>query len=170
MPWSDGQGKDWAVEQYQRLRPATVLDLGAGAGTYAKLMRPHHRGHWTALEAWAPYVAEYGLTDLYDEVIVADARWVDRDRAFDRDLVIAGDVLEHMARPEATALIRGIQARAAHLLVSVPVLHLDQDDVGGNTFERHVDHWTFDDMRAVLGAGVTATWCGDVLAYFLWRR
>jgi hypothetical protein len=45
---------------------------------------------------------------------------------------------------------------------------LDQDDVNGNPFERHVDHWGYEDMREQLMPGVVKTWCGDVLAYYLW--
>jgi hypothetical protein len=45
---------------------------------------------------------------------------------------------------------------------------LDQGDVNGNPFERHVDHWSYQDMREQLMPGVVKTWCGDVLGYFWW--
>ncbi|GAA2618833.1 class I SAM-dependent methyltransferase [Actinomadura fulvescens] len=169
MPTSDQQGKEHALAWYAHLRPATVVDIGPGCGTYAALMRPHHRAHWTGVDVWAPYVDAYRLDRLYDELVVADARHLDPTR-FGVDLVIAGDVLEHMPAADACALIARIQQHARALLVSVPVLHLDQGAVGGNPFETHVDHWTAPGMRGVLGAGVVAEWIGDVLAYFLWRR
>lgn len=186
MPYSDSQGKDAALGWYQRIAPATVVDIGVGCGTYATLMREEpgqvrtgkgkgktartpRRDHWTGVEAWEPYIKEFGLRDLYDELVTADARDLESDR-FAVDLVIAGDVLEHMKRDEAQALIGRIQPAAANLIVSIPVLHLPQGAVNGNPFEEHIDHWTFDQMHAALGAGVREVWRGNVLAYYWWQK
>lgn len=170
MPTSDGQGKDVALAWYDRIRPATVVDVGAGCGTYAKLMRRwKEKCIWTAVEAWEPYVAEFQLDTLYDRVVVADARhltWLD----YRSDLLIAGDVLEHMTRDDATRLIRRFRYAAANVIVSIPVLHLDQGAVNGNPYERHVDHWTAGDMAAQLSPGLVESWVGNVLGYFWWSR
>lgn len=170
MPFSDGQGKDVALDWYRRIAPSTVVDIGAGSGTYAKLMREDgDSAQWIAYEAWEPYVNEYSLTGLYDDVLIVDARhaqWT----LFQADLVIAGDVLEHMTHDEARSLIRRIKFAARNLIVSIPVLHLDQGAVFGNPFERHIDHWTADAMLDELGPGVRARWVGNVLAYFWWQR
>lgn len=185
MPTSDGQGKDVALAWYQQIAPAAVVDVGVGDGTYARLMRdlPDEivtgggdtvrrvwRDRWTAVEAWQPYVAQFGLDRLYDEVITSDARhlpWT----AYRADLVIAGDVLEHMTRDDAKALLKRIRQGAANLIVSIPVLHLPQGAVGGNPYERHVDHWTAAGMRNELDqyGTVVDQWVGDVLAYFWWK-
>lgn len=170
MPHSDSEGKNWALARYLDHRPHTVLDLGVGAGTYARLMRPHHLAHWTAIEAWAPYARQFNLASLYDRVIIADARHLCWYALATADLAIAGDVLEHMTRPQARDIIAHLKATAHAVLISIPVLHLPQGAVGGNPFEQHVDHWTYDDMLTELGDGVTDTWRGDVLAYYWWRR
>lgn len=172
MPYSDTQGKDAALDWYRQIRPTTVVDVGVGAGTYAKLMRGVEvPARWKAIEAWEPYIAQFGLTGLYDEVTIADARhlpWT----AYRADLVIAGDVLEHMTRDDAKALLSRIRQGAANLIVSIPVLHLPQGAVGGNPYERHIDHWTAGSMRNELDAygTVRAEWIGTVLAYFWWSR
>lgn len=173
MPTSDREGKGWALDTILHINPLTVVDVGAGEGTYYDLAAyklPF--AHWTAIEVWGPYVNDYGLGQLYDDVIVADARYVVSD-VYDADLVIMGDVLEHMPRASARALIHRVQMTAGNLLVSVPVLHLAQGAVNNNPYERHdaSQDWTADRMRAVLTAGhgrVVEEHIGDVLAYFWW--
>lgn len=170
MPTSDPQGKDWALQTYLKIQPGTVVDVGVGEGTYAKLMRPHHQARWIGVEAWGPYIGQYGLTDLYDIVHVADARLVDWTWFLTTDLFILGDVLEHMPARHASVLLDRIKWVATNLIVSIPVLHLDQDAVNGNPFERHIDHWTYEAMLDELQPGVVDTWRGDVLAYYWWQR
>lgn len=169
VPYSDSQGKDVALEWYRKIAPETVLDVGAGSGTYAQLMRPAHGACWTAVEAWEPYLAQFGLFGQYDAVITADARGLGAP-IFAVDLVIAGDVLEHMTREDAQGVLSRIRQTAGNLIVSIPVLHLDQDAVNGNPYERHIDHWSADAMRAELGTGLVAEWVGNVLGYWWWQR
>jgi len=173
MPYSDAEGKDAALAWYEEIQPRTVIDIGAGSGTYARAVRGNSawKGRWTALEAWEPYVDRFDLKELYNGVVVANARRL--PPSFYRvDLVIAGDVLEHMPRPDAVRLIDQVRTYAAHLIVSVPVLHLDQGAVFGNPYETHVDHWTADQMRAELSrcGTIRGELVGDVLACFWWSR
>lgn len=173
MPYSDAQGKDTALAWYEQIRPRTVIDVGAGSGTYARAVRGHSpwKGRWIAVEAWEPYVDRFGLRELYNAVVVADARHLPAT-LYRADLVIAGDVIEHQTRADAVALLDKIRAHAANLIVSVPVLHLDQDAVYGNPYERHVDHWTATAMRTELErcGTIRGELVGDVLAYWWWSR
>lgn len=171
MPTSHDQGKDVALSWYREIAPATVVDIGAGSGTYARLMRTdpdvERSRIWFAIEAWQPYLSEFDLPSLYDHVLVGDAR-DSQPVDLKADLVIFGDVLEHMTRGEARKVLATARMHAANIIVSIPVLHLDQDDVNGNPYERHIDHWSYEDMREELMPGLVKTWWGDVLAYYLW--
>lgn len=170
MPTSDTDGKDWALQTITDLEPRVVVDIGAGEGTYVKLAReatPDCR--WIGVEAWAPYLTQYDLFTLYDWVIVSDVRHLDF-YTIERnpDLVIMGDILEHMEHGEAKTVLLRMRDWARHILISVPLVHCDQDDVGGNWYEIHREHWTGEEMRAQLGPGLLAYHEGDVLGYYLW--
>ena len=78
--------------------PLTVLDIGPGVGTYAKLLAGPDVSGLIGLEIWEPYVQTYRLREYYDEIIIGDARLVDLPQA---DVVILGDVAEHMTEVEA---------------------------------------------------------------------
>ncbi|MGW9584729.1 class I SAM-dependent methyltransferase [Streptomyces albidoflavus] len=179
MPTSDAEGKDWSLARYERHLPDTVTDIGPGGGTYARLFRPVHHGvWWTGIEIHKPYVRKYGLKntakrrDRYDELHVEDARAA-ADHLYHRDLVIAGDVLEHMPREDAVALLRRIEAAGAwHILVSVPIVESVQGEVDGNPHEEHVYQWDPNDMDAVLAqlGGTVEAMRGNTLGVWWWSR
>lgn len=170
MPTSDREGKDWAREIIGSLAPTTVVDVGPGEGTYVRLARdvtPDCR--WVGVEAWAPYIAEFGLFDVYDWVIVSDIRHLDPYTVVRQpDLVILADVLEHMSQLEARGVLARMRDWAHHVLVSVPLAHHDQDAVGGNWFEIHREHWDARQIRRELGTGLVEAHEGKVLGYYLW--
>lgn len=170
MPTSDRDNKLWALDQIRRLNPSSIVDIGPGEGTYSDLARRHTRkARWMAIEAWAPYVNEYGLFGKYDHVVISDIRHCDLNSVWIApDLVIIGDVLEHMTRDEARTVLDRLTAWADHVLVCVPLVHCDQDAVGGNWFEIHREHWSAEQMRDALADGLVASCEGDVLGYFLW--
>ena len=176
MPTSDAENKDVVVNWYRQIIPKTVLDIGAGEGTYANLIKSHtstEGSYWTAIEAWAPYANDYGLSDLYNNVIIGDARYVDYRKVNNgySDLVIAGDVLEHMTKTESKELIHELKmSHAKNIIISIPLLHLDQEPYKGNWFERHIDHWHFEEMKAELGNGLYKSVEGPTLGYFWWRK
>ncbi|MFF9631747.1 methyltransferase domain-containing protein [Streptomyces fradiae] len=178
MPTSLDEGKDWSLKHFERVKPDTVCDIGPGEGTYAKLLRPMHQGiWWTAIEIHKPYIAKYKLKTtktrrMYDEIHVEDARR-SAGHLFHRDLVICGDVLEHMPREDAVELLRRIEAAGAwNILISVPIVDAPQGEVDGNPHEAHVHHWDAGDMDQVLAqlGGRTGTYRGHTLGVWWWSR
>ena len=186
MPTSDAEGKDWSLERFKLHQPKTVCDIGPGEGTYAKLFRPHEPDEpgvwWTGVEAHRPYVRKYGLKStktrkMYDELHVLDAREAPA-HLFHRDLVVAGDVLEHMPREDAVALLQRIVEGpddadgAGHILVSVPIVESVQGEVDGNPHEAHLHQWDTADMDGGLGGlgGKVETFRGGTLGCWWWNR
>lgn len=141
MPSSSNSGKEQIKWIMSRLGAKSALDIGPGVGTYAKLFPDLE---WTGVEAWDPYVAEYGLRDLYPTLHVADARTWTPDRRW--DVAIAGDVLEHMTEQEAAQLLKKLRACADTVIISLPIGYLPQDEgEEGNPYQVHVtDNWSIE--------------------------
>jgi len=178
MPTSDAEGKDWSLEKFRYHLPNTVCDVGPGEGTYAKLFRPVHKGvWWTGIEVHRPYIKKYRLNStktrrMYDELHVMDVREAP-DHLFYRDCVIFGDVLEHVERDDAVALLQRAEAAGAwNILVSVPIVDSPQGEVDGNPHEAHLHQWDADDMDAVLAGlgGKVETFRGGTLGCWWWNR
>jgi hypothetical protein len=178
MPTSDAEGKDWSLERFKRHLPNTVCDVGPGEGTYAKLFRPVHEGvWWTCIEIHKPYVRKYGLKStktrrMYDEIHVEDVRESEA-HLFYRDLVIFGDLLEHVERDEAVQLLQRAEAAGAwNILVSVPIVESIQGEVDGNPYEAHLHQWDADDMDAVMAGlgGKVESLRGSTLGVWWWTR
>ena len=145
VPYSDDSGRGFVAETLRRLNPSTVLDVGPGAGAYGRLVREVLTVDvLDAVEAWEPYVDRFGLLDIYDAVTVEDVRRVTK---FDYDVVIFGDVLEHMSQEDAVAVKALAREQAKAVIVSMPIIHYPQGDEEGNPFEAHVvDHWHHEDI------------------------
>lgn len=145
MPYSTPDGKAWLVERLRDMSIESVLDVGAGCGTYARLLRPlFPRAHFEAVEIWEPYVDRFGLRELYEVVRVVDACRFYPD--YETDLVIFGDVVEHIGRTEAVAAVQRLVTR--HGCISVPIIPLAQGAEEGNPYEAHITEWTAQEVLA----------------------
>lgn len=169
MPTSSTEGKDIAVAWLQDLPvPRTVVDVGAGEGTWVRLLRDDWPdAHWTGVEIHAPYVDRFGLTDLYDRVIVADVRDLDWQAHWPAgvDVMIFGDVLEHMPRSDATVVFERATQAAKTVLVALPIVEYPQGSVDGNDHEAHVDTWTHSEAMATFRP--SRFWCGEQIGVYL---
>ena len=168
MPISDQSNQSWVIEQLKPLELTSMLDVGAGAGTYAHVFAQHFPNvNRFAVEAWTPYINEFELQMLYTEVFNRDIR---DHKYFTYDIVIFGDVLEHMTKEEALAVWGKVAKKAKYALISIPIIHYPQDAVHGNPFERHVkDDWTHEEVLETfpqITNFVTSDVVGSYLATF----
>lgn len=145
VPRSDTSNRAWVAQKIVDLYPDSFLDVGPGEGAYGKLVKEHSPltvRH--AVEIWAPYVETYKLDRIYHRVYICDARIFFN---YKYDLVILGDVLEHMTRREAVDLWETIKANAKAAIISMPIIHYPQGEEEGNPYEAHVEEdWTFDEI------------------------
>jgi hypothetical protein len=131
MPYSyktwDNLIRAWTWQHVPPLAP--ILDVGAGAGKLAKLLRTTHP-NIDALECFAPYIKRFKLADLYRRVVLGDIRQMD---VTPYRLVLMGDVLEHLSLCEAQSVLSRI---TCPVLVQVPY-RLPQGVCEGNEAEIH---------------------------------
>lgn len=134
----------------------TVVDIGAGSGTYIKLVKEDANcctnAKWIGIEIWKKYIEEFDLENRYDQIVNTDVRtvnWLD----LGPDVVIAGDVLEHMTKQDAVALVDRILSVAKTLIISIPIRYMPQDEHAyENPHEAHIkDDWTHDEVMATWG-------------------
>ena len=118
---------------YQHLAPSsTCLDVGACDGKWANLL--NHYLTMDAVEIFKPNIIEHGLSARYRNVFnmdIADLeyKWY--------DLIIFGDVIEHMTVENAQKVINYARGRCRDMIIGVPFLY-PQDALYGNPYEKHI--------------------------------
>ena len=128
----DRRIREWALQHFQP--GAEILDVGPGRGKFSCLL-PEYRAGMDCVEVFEPFVAKYNLPSLYRNVIVKnvlDFEFV--PGAY--DLVLLGDVIEHLTPDEAGGLLDRIHRAGAAAIVAVPYL-LPQGIIEENPFEAH---------------------------------
>jgi len=147
MPFSANECKDWIKSHVTRMKPRSMLDVGPGAGTYAKLfpLIPHK----DAVEIWEPYVEKYALDKLYRHVTIKDIREYRGVASY--DVVFFGDVLEHMSREEAARVVSDFKPLAKYIVISIPIGDYPQGEFEGNPHEAHKSTWSVEDVFISFG-------------------
>jgi SAM-dependent methyltransferase len=135
MPYSYSLFKEDVKKSIVDYFPADIkiLDVGCGSGTYADLLRndfPFIDG----IEIFPEYVKSFDLLMKYRRVFIDDIRNFDISMY---DLIIMGDILEHLSQANAINLIDKINAHGINLLVAVPYLY-EQGEMYGNPNEAHL--------------------------------
>lgn len=130
-----------------------VLDVGPGHGKAAVLLREYLTDPpdvIDAVEMWQPYVTRFCLEGLYNQVYVGDVAadtWTlagephaATELLARYDLVLMGDVIEHIPLDVGLALLRRIPGR---VVICTPVEYFDNDPHHQHPpTEAHVSHWT----------------------------
>lgn len=110
----------------------SILDIGAGCGTYGKLLRKEF-ANIDAVEAYEPYIKQFSLDVIYNHVFCIDALNVN---LMPYDYIIMGDIIEHLTYAEAKILTNRIHSMGKKMMVAIPYM-MPQGAVGGNDYEIH---------------------------------
>lgn len=148
------------LERIVPLAPESVLDIGCGFGLWGFLCREYldvwngrvQPEDWKiridGVELWEPYIQAHQRA-LYNEIHIGDVREV-VSTLDEYDLVIAGDVIEHLDKPDALKVTQQLYALAKRaMLINIPLTgNWDHPEQHGNPGELHRSQWTEADFDA----------------------
>jgi hypothetical protein len=148
MPYSSDVFDNTIQELLFKWRFETYLDIGPGAGKFGRMVKsivPHC--HITAVEIESEYVESFHLREVYDAIILSDALVLlngDQNRTY--DVVILGDVIEHLLKADGQNLIHFLAYRCKRMLVVYPTKYV-QYAVGSKPSESHRSSWLPSDFE-----------------------
>jgi len=111
---------------------ATVLDVGAGCGTYYNLLHDYFKTIH-AVEVFKPNIDDFELEKKYDAVFNIDIK--DFEYGF-YAIIIFGDVIEHLTVEEAQEVLKYAYDRCDEMIVAVPYA-MEQGICEDNVYEIH---------------------------------
>ena len=117
----------WIKEHFKE--GSTCLDVGAGDGKWCRLLGNYLT--MDAVEVWPPNA--FAL-EGYWEIFLRDIRKLEYDHY---DLIIFGDVLEHMSIKEAQKVLAYADQHSDDYIVSLP-FNYKQGVQYGNPYEKHI--------------------------------
>lgn len=159
----EGKGffKDWLIHFAKPLGFKRFLDVGCGAGLYGDIIREvfGREVRVDAVERFAEYVVRYDLLKKYDNVFLEDIRQV-HTLLGEYDLVICGDVLEHLEMIEAAEVVRGLSLDCRFLWGALPIkvegrawstgYRQCAEEWVENPLNQHRHDWTMDELKVVM--------------------
>lgn len=158
MPTSPYSNTVYVLDLLSGLPTHSVLDVGAGFGRWGFLCRchlgggesltavPRQRIRIDAVEIHRPNISPV-YPAVYDHTYEGDARSV-LPSLGQYDVIICGDMIEHLEKQEAWALIENMKKRARHaVLLAMPFGDCPQGAIGGNEFETHRSTWGKEDFK-----------------------
>lgn len=130
MPSHD-YGKAEAAAWIRERFPSTaeILDVGACDGKWKQILHEYEK--MDAVDVWAPHFDR--LSKLYRKAFLADIGTFEYKHY---DLIIFGDVIEHLNVETAQAVVKYAAERCDDLIVAVPYQY-EQGEIYGNPYEKH---------------------------------
>ncbi len=122
--------KEWVYEHFDP--SAKILDVGAGSGTYWNLLHEKYK-NIDAVEIYAPNIKDYELEKKYANVYNNDIVTFEYGSY---DLIIFGDVIEHLTIPNAQKVIKYAFNRCRNLIVAIPYNY--PQGPNENKWEEHI--------------------------------
>lgn len=147
MPFSSCTFDNILTDHVCRLAPKTILDIGAGAGKHAQIIKQVYNCQIDAVEPTKEYIKEYDLESLYTNVYNNDINGYIKNHSQNRyDLVIFGDVLEHLYKSEVIDYLDYFLYRSKWIIIIWPTNLLQDDEYNNNYYEIHKSNFYLKDL------------------------
>ena len=114
-------------------KDSRILDVGAGEGTYCDLLKEYF-SNIEGVEVFKPNIENYQLKDKYKKVYNIDIK--DFIYPYRYDIVIFGDIIEHLEVEEAQKVLEYAKEMCTEMIVAVPYQY-KQGIEEGNIYEIH---------------------------------
>ncbi len=150
MPYSSFVFDNAIAEAIRLVKPKTFLDVGAGAGKYGAMVKRISPGAKTiAIELEKDYIEKFNLRSVYSDVWTMSATDIIQPKYFDEvfDVVMLGDVLEHLKKSCGIDLINFFVYRCRWMVIEFPDRYL-QNSVDGYAAEAHISAWSESDFES----------------------
>jgi len=151
------------IEAIFKLQPTSILDVGIGYGKWGFLCREYLESwkdrvfpnQWKVridgIEIFVPYYERLPwVRNIYDEVHIGDACSVVDGLCLRYDVVMAGDVLEHIEKSAAAELMQRLMTIANKtLILGLPIgdTWMRNQIVADNQAESHRSSWGIDEVH-----------------------
>jgi len=122
---------DFIVKNYDK--NISILDVGSGSGTYYDLLNPLGYNNLDGVEAFYPYIKKFDLQSKYKKLYIGDITKIEIDYS-KYDLIIMGDVFEHIKKEDAKILVDNINT--IDMIISIP-FESEQGPINENLYEIH---------------------------------
>lgn len=122
----------WVKERFKK--GATCLDVGACDGKWWYLLGDYLK--MDAVEIFQQNIVMHGLKRKYNKVFYGDICGMEYEHY---DLIIFGDVIEHMSIEKAQKVLEYAYPRCEDMVVAVPFLYT-QGEIYGNPWEVHIQN------------------------------
>lgn len=123
-----------------------VLEVGCGKTPNLKWLGIQNT---TGLDGFAPYVEEARRENLHAEVILGDARELERYfKPGQFDTVVALDLIEHLRKEDGLRMMRSTEAIASRKIIFfTPNGFLPQHSYENNDLQEHLSGWEAEEMK-----------------------
>jgi hypothetical protein len=159
MPTSTWRGMEIFTEIVVKSNAKSFLDIGIGNGKWGFLFREYadvwagrfSKIQWEAtidgVEIYKPYIQEYQKA-IYTKIYINDVNEI-INKLGNYDIIMAGDVIEHLKKHDAITLINKLKEKTKiSLTASIPLgdewLRKKFSD---NEYEAHISSWSVADLR-----------------------
>jgi SAM-dependent methyltransferase len=159
MGTSNWQNISYCIELIRRMNPQRILDVGVGFGRWGILSREFlevwnqkiYSKDWDlqidGIEIFEPNIEEYHKY-FYSNIFKADAASFVKNIKDNYDLIIIGDMLEHLEKEKGLEFLSDCLCKTKYLLLNIPIGgKWEQDELYGNKYERHLSTWKLRDFK-----------------------
>ena len=169
MPGSVVEGKSMVKDFCIKNDVHKVLDIGPGEATYYFALQGADITQLDGVEIFPPYIDRFGLREKYNQLFAIDIYDFDYSSG-PYDLVIFGDVLEHMVEERGRKVLADAVKNSRFVVVSVPIYGWEQGPAEGNIYEAHVIQYNDTSIREVLSDyNILESFIGEAVGVYIFE-